>query len=285
MQIIDKQPDEQIEQYLRNEMSEAEKIDFQFQLLQNESLRKELAAMRVIQKNSIALPLKTVKSQLSWWWLPLLLSGVLGLLYFAFFSFDKEPPLLDAFPVVVPEKQQDETVIPRPDIDSLEKDKPSLKKATPATEIPTEQRLSPPPSSIKKTPPPIAANFEANPVLEKFMGSSVRGDSFDFSVLIPSANAVFKTNTGSFEFQLQGQVRTEEALEDYTFRWLLFSNQEADYKTFRFLESQALEFTPQNEGFAFKVQTTLDLPNGLYYYIIEDEDSGEMAFVEKFEIR
>lgn len=159
---------------------------------------------------------------------------------------------------------------------------------------------TPPDSSKNNTLPPVAkdqrrsdttntaellaANFEPNPALEALLNSDLRGQQYRFNVLHPTPNARLTYRNGQAELAVDGTLETPEASVSTPFRVLLFSNKQEDYRQFKPVLSEPLALEKTNLGFRFSFDKSLRLPQGLYYLMIEDEDSGKSYFVIKVRV-
>lgn len=276
-------PNEKIESYLRNKMSEDEKVAFQFELLQNERLRADLEAFRTMQKGTQAATIKQQNATPSWrkyiTGLVILFSTTLITMLYFYPSSEQKTTDLQSFPV-------SKSAIPTLVKDTLTTEKVPTKADAPLMESSSPKKIiippaTPPTPPLKKTPPsqPIAANFHPNPVLENLIGSQVRGNDLTFALTLPTS----LNHTQNLPLHIT--LITEEEPNDYLFRWLLFSNQAADYQNFQPLKEVPLDFAKADENYVFEQALSLDLPAGLYYYLIEDVDSGDIFNVGKVEVK
>ncbi len=154
-----------------------------------------------------------------------------------------------------------------------------------------EQKQTPPvaqdQSSSKKEDDTalLAANFEPNPQLEALMDSQVRGEAYRFRVREPLLNARLRLQNGQTTLVASGVLETAAAEVITPFRALLFSNKKEDYRNFKPAFSQNLLFDKSGEGFRFALNTRLSLSPGLYYFLIEDEDSGTLYYITKVRVQ
>lgn len=286
-----------IKRYLLNQLNEEEKIDFQFQLLHNKTLQDELALMRHLQKTLNAQQLKANRSkhQKKWWLLGLVVL-LLGSLVFWYLQADSTQHSTQDKSSIIENTKQVSTPSNNTISDSIEttattkkiienKQSPKESSAANKTKPTPKTKIKTTPPTKKISPPPIAGAFEINPDLENFIDNNLRGDSFEFSITTPTQNAIFKTAEQAFKLKIKGQMFSEESVEDYAFRCLIFSNKVADYKAFKSLAAMPLTFTNVDNKINFEATQNIQLPAGLYYYLIEDEHSGEIFLVGKFELR
>jgi hypothetical protein len=66
------------------------------------------------------------------------------------------------------------------------------------------------------------------------------------------------------------------------FNLLIFSNNQKDFEDLRTVKSQVLGINPDGK---FLVQKQWSLSQGLYYLVIEDQQSGEWLLVDKFLVK
>ncbi|HLP96472.1 MAG TPA: hypothetical protein VK168_20665 [Saprospiraceae bacterium] len=139
---------------------------------------------------------------------------------------------------------------------------------------------------MEKDPPPIAKvspdRFAPNQAMEANIRSGIRSESVQV-VLKPNAtNAVFKRDTKgqtrlNFEGTLMGTGANLEPLE-----WLIFDNQNnrQPLTTLSF----SLVATGE-ESYTFSLIKTVNFEPGLYYFTLENPESGSILYTGKFQIR
>ena len=143
------------------------------------------------------------------------------------------------------------------------------------TEEAKEETLPP---NIKKSPP-IAANFDVNPLLESEMREGLRGVEIEVQLNQPANNTRFVEGASIL---FSGQLETDYALDELDLRLLIFTNKVADYQNFEPIEEKAILF---KDDFSFELNAIQSLSQGLYYFIIEDLNEETFLKVGKFEIR
>ncbi len=171
---------------------------------------------------------------------------------------------------------------------------PPVEENTPATSFPTDEQpseeapVSPPsapapapPTNQAASPPPIAANFEPNPAFESLLGTQLRSGDYEFSLSAPQSTSTPQT------LAFDGQLTTDETQADLPpFRLLIFSNDPRAFEQYQAIFAAPLSFTAEDASvFSFQAQPDETLTPGLYYYLIEDEDSGMMYLAGKVEVR
>lgn len=171
--------------------------------------------------------------------------------------------------------QKETPAAPPPTVPPAES--PVVLPGTPAENLPkkdqTQQNNPPRPSR------PVAADFRPINQLETYIGSQVRSGAFRLYVEEPRSGVTFPA--GKINFRLSG--KTEGAIPaGQTFHTMLFSNDVEDFKAMRPVENLALALTADT---GFLLEKKISLRPGLYYIIIEEEQSGEWLFVDKFLVK
>lgn len=165
----------------------------------------------------------------------------------------------------------------------------------PAPAIQQQQPAAPllPPADTAATQPgrpenrQIAADFRPNPRLESMLGPGrFRGSAEEQPVWVKTPRPVQHCSGGASDchFRLNGSLHGAAATIKM-FRWLLFSNKPADYTALRPLRTGS--FSLQNnpdQTVGIDAQIGLRLSPGLYYYLIEDEESGAIYFIGKLTV-
>lgn len=127
----------------------------------------------------------------------------------------------------------------------------------------------------------LAAAYRPIPRLEQYIHSQVRSGGFKIQITQPLNDAVFTPRNGKVEFFLKGNTLGEKP-EDSKFRLLLFNNDPVRFASMKAVEEQAL---PLNSNHSFEWRTQLALAPGLYYILIEEENSGEWYHVARFQLK
>lgn len=153
----------------------------------------------------------------------------------------------------------------------------------PEDSAPTIQQLSPPPTP-PATPPtnvPIAANFDSSPPLEELIGQQLRSQQLELQLGIADLS-IEKAPMLSGHIIVHDRSKALPIL-----RCLIFSNDEEAYFNFEYLQAISL-FTPdQMNKDTLTVEQVIPEPldQGRYYYLIEDESSGIIYDIGRFDIR
>ena len=167
--------------------------------------------------------------------------------------------------------------------------------APPPTHLPAKQPSSPssppvadtPPSAVRRPPStrPIAANLRPNPALEYQLGAgqyrtdNAQGFRWTRS---PETQPVFAQQGGKtrFAFDAAAIASAEVAAQ---LRWQIFSNRKSDYEAGRAQHTgQLAARLTSNDAYSLSAQADVTLPPGLYYYLVEDAESGAVYFIGKF---
>lgn len=127
----------------------------------------------------------------------------------------------------------------------------------------------------------IAAAYHPLPELEPYIGSQLRSGEIRVLVQEPQSNASLQLRAGQVLFQLSGKAEGNIPA-GAGFHLMIFSNNQKDFEAMRPVVSQML--APDPAG-AFFVKKQLPLPPGLFYIVVEDQQSGEWLFVDKFLVK
>lgn len=262
---------EEIESYLDGSMNEQNRKAFEAELLRNPELSRETQLRREVEALLASGPEDALRQNLDilgerytetapnriWIWVSIAVLMAAVLVWLMLQNPDTKPVLQP----VSPSGPAVDTTASEP---QLQNQAPLKKEVNPAE--------------------PIAANFTPNPALESMIGSQLRDGGLKISILSPEKNARLKTNKGSVSLQFSGRVDGVEKMED-AFQLKVYSNKKADYEENRTLLSVPLVFFRDEQHFNFQVLHDFRLAPGLYYYLIENEESGAVNVVEKFEVR
>jgi hypothetical protein len=192
------------------------------------------------------------------WVLPVLLLVALVAAFFVFRSMQTSPPVSSPVLQQSPPQQQ-------------------VTPGTPAKEI--QQQPSQPDKAVQKSRP-VASAYAPIPKLETYIGSQFRSSDFRIVVDAPATGAALKATSGKLNFKLSG--KTEGDLPaGASFRVLVFNNNVRDFEKMKPVESSALPVSADGQ-FLFKKE--VPTPPGLYYFLIEEEQSGTWVYVSKFRV-
>ena len=273
-----------IERYLIGQLTKEELDQFSFLLMKDKALQKEVQANRLLFKtlwkaNQVAGNTKDRSKPFNW-------RIGLGLLLFV--------AAIGLFIWLLPQRdnptQKTSPVLDSLEQSSTESDNTEAKNPPEPSDLPEENKAEEErkeeiqiPLVNEKKSVPIAANFEPNPLLEPYL-TAQRGAGIQ--VTTPEKIAQYTLKEGVFTFQLIGNYAPESEQLEEIIQFYLFSNKKEDYEEFRPLESVELSFVKDatQNHYTFQWQKTLTLQPGLYYFLIEGEESG-LLYVGKFELR
>lgn len=150
--------------------------------------------------------------------------------------------------------------------------------------IPAEEEVQKTQEVEKPSPAkqqPIAAAYQPIPKLESYIGSQTRSGAFQILLDEPKSGASFLRSANRLTFRLSGKVEGSVPA-GAGLNLLVFSNNQKDFEDLRAVESRVLEINPDG---TFLVRQQWTLPPGLYYLVIEDQQSGEWLLVDKFLVK
>ena len=271
--IIDR--DNVLERFVLGQLPDDELDAFLAYQTLHPEIRTEVEAVRAVVKsargmnNGAASPRKTTGRRPKIWWLPLLLGvAVLGGWWYWNQSLHRvSDPVVPAGPAL-------ETP-------------PAVPKPPDQTGQPQAENL-PPQSEDSGAHRHLAAQFRPNPRLEALLGPRQYRDNGEDHVQwiqAPPREQHLALEKGRLNLSLSASVHAGAAVAG-NLRCLLFSNVPADYDAFRpvlVIPVEAREDSEQTFSLLFKA--TIELKPGLYYYLIEDRDSGEPSFMGKIIVR
>lgn len=263
---VSRENSELVERYLLDQLSEEEKTVFQAQLLRDPDLQEELRQIRYLQKAMRAEKLQSEKRGRPgrrWLFLGisffmLLLTGILWL------YFSKTNAV------------SSNTFSPAKS--SPQNPQPSQK--VPPVTTPSEKQTAP--KTTLKESKPVASDFVPNPDLENFIGNTVRSGAFQLNITQPLPNSQLHRNRGQVEFKLEGTIEGKPVEENWPLQIHLFSNKKEDYQNFKSIWTAPVFLNSDGDPRSFSITKSLPLTPGLYYFILENSDSGEMLYVGRF---
>lgn len=170
---------------------------------------------------------------------------------------------------------------------------PPAPRVVPRT-VPSVAPEPPAPGEPVPTAPPakphrlVAAQFRPNPRLEASLGVGQYRDNGDESlrwVQEPFRERAFVREKGAIHCSIEASVRAPASVAGQV-QCLIFSNSAADYEAFRPLHTASFDVQEAGAGtFQLSFKAVLALKPGLYYYLIEDRESGSAYFIGKFTVR
>ena len=266
---------DRIERYLRGRMTEAERADFQTDLLFDADLKRDLAATRTLQKTLRARQPKPPRRGGAIWFAAILL--LVGLLGIGFWSRGVGSDVRGATDSTGAPGTESSVVLPleRDSIRKLPTDADTTNvRDTPPID-PTPPRAEPS-EAEERTDPPIA--YAPNPALEGAAVGLLRG--LDYTLRLVAPDERLRAND---PLVFSGTVGTQDdapALELH-----LLSNRPADYQNRNYLRSLPLELRPTSSGYRFGQRLEMDLEDGRYYWLLEDVNEERTIRVGWFEVR
>lgn len=144
-------------------------------------------------------------------------------------------------------------------------------------------------SKLPDTPPVarrLAADLRPNPALEYQLGAGQYRDAGAFQwTQAPVTEPRFARAGGKTRFSIEAAATASPDLAR-RLRWQVYSNQPADYDAGRASHSGPFSVGEQAGGqYVFSATADLALDPGLYYFLVEDPDTGDVFFVGKFVVR
>lgn len=156
---------------------------------------------------------------------------------------------------------------------------PGQQQRTPDATIPEIQDVHPDHTPVKSAP--MASAFEELPALETYIGSQLRGEDYHFIITAPLRNNPLRSNQGKTVFYLKGKLEGKMPA-DASFKVLIFSNSRRRFEAMQPLTAYSLGF---DDDAQFNLGAILPLSPGLYYYLIEEQESGSWVYVDKFSVK
>lgn len=197
-----------------------------------------------------------------WWVIPVALVTVAGFWFFTRLDEYRTPDQPAQEPTTLPPASSD----PPPD------EPPTPKNNSQSENQPKDRR------PIAQADP---ANFAPNLTMEAYVGSTVLGQD-DMSVQVSTpriADTLQPDARGRTLLRFAGAFAGLSPREKSSFNLLLFNNQNANKTIKTFL----LQPSADAAGAAtFDLRETVSFPKGLYYYRIEEQETGEVLVVGKF---
>lgn len=278
----------QIERFINGEMNPSEKQAFANQMDSDAALRETVElwqdmdqALRPAPEDALRQQLAPItqhyteqnkpKSKRSWWWAGGLILVVVGFLLWP----RPEQPNVDSVPMEEEARPESPAIAEEPagidDSSNSETETPDPENTQP----PSTPTLEEPRANLRQEPAeepgPIAAAYSPNPQFEALLGQQLRSNEYTLQL---QPVQVDETNQ---QLQFTGELETETPPDSWPpFRLLLFTNDPAAFANYQALQSHQLRWTPivSSTVYAFSWASPPNLSPGLYYYLIEDEESG-----------
>ena len=149
--------------------------------------------------------------------------------------------------------------------------------STPTIEQTPAVQEAPPPQAVQKSRP-VAASYEPIPALETYVGSQYRSQDWKVTVEEPLPNAQLPAKNGHLSLHISGNIQSTVVAEP-GLRVLIFNNDLKSFEAMQPIANAALKVAPDGN---FLFEKVMVFKPGLYYYLIEDEESGNWLLVGKF---
>lgn len=190
--------------------------------------------------------------------------------------------------------------LPHPTGDSSVSAPEDRTREFPITETPIPAAQGQLDSDDFATVPP--EDIAPNPLLEGYVGQELRESAYRFEITYPNKEArLTEQEDGTHLFRLAGRLFVEEEKNEeatgetapaeeeaepisYPFRVHLFSNKPEDYESFRPLFTEDLSFQVEGDHYVFQLSHPEEMDPGLYYYLIEASETGEVLYVGKVSV-
>lgn len=135
----------------------------------------------------------------------------------------------------------------------------------------------------------LPEDIAPNPLLEPYIDQELRESPYRFDITYPDKEAqLAKQADGAYLFRLAGRLYAAEDDEDEAlsraFVAHFFSNKPEDYEQFRPIFSEELTFQIEGDHYVFQLSHPEVLTPGLYYYLIQDKEEGEVFAVGKVSV-
>ncbi|MFK7947200.1 MAG: hypothetical protein AB8G11_06415 [Saprospiraceae bacterium] len=132
----------------------------------------------------------------------------------------------------------------------------------------------------EKSPPPMAEidieNYKVNPMLEGIIRENVRSDGNNFKITFPRKEQTFYSKNDIINFRLEGNSSIERNVQV-----VLYDNKESSFSNDQYVLSTTKDL--KNGDFSFSIN--IELKNGLYYYVMQEKETGKILHVSKFDIK
>ncbi|MGK0365864.1 MAG: hypothetical protein ACI85O_002934 [Saprospiraceae bacterium] len=137
------------------------------------------------------------------------------------------------------------------------------------------------------TPEEVYIAFKANPSLEFLIATnSQRSTEYEINIETKSDSFNVKSPKESVKFQFAGNIRTKEDLSTKKLKIQILSNYREQFENFSTLSSKRFKMKSKVENvYNFDFKASYKLTPGLYYFLLEDVDSGKIYYANKFIVR
>lgn len=136
----------------------------------------------------------------------------------------------------------------------------------------------------KKKDKPIAKVdnkvFKQNRMLESLILENVRSGEESATIYSPSKGYTYRLNGKEINLKIKGSTNIESDLE-----LVVYDNNPANFdKDFKILKSRINKANKDDE-YKLSFNANVELPQGLYYYIIRTKDDEKVVYISKFYVR
>lgn len=174
---------------------------------------------------------------------------------------------------------------------------PPQPKPNQAPPTPVQPAPNPEPATTPQTPTPkahaqnqpIAASFVPNPTLEYLVDAPQYRDANGTGLQWlqkPSKQPVFTQRQGQTLFYWEAKAVVPQTVAPQL-EWQIFDNRPEQYEAGQALHRGTVIATPapNSDTCRLSARTALPLSKGLYYYLLENRETGELYFVGRFGVR
>lgn len=267
---------ELIEKYLLNQMSEEEKAEVQFKILMDEDFRREVETLRTVQKTLVA---EKQKSGFGFWkrsWKRFLSLLVIVVGIGAAFIFLQKN---------TPESKNNNT----PANVSAEKETTDSSTEEFKTNVPEVEKKEEEQTPVEDTklnnpvnPKPIAQvdpkRMIPNEYLEEFT-QGVRNSDISTELKNWESDKIFKWKDGKTTIDIQGTLSGSNLPK---VRLSIYDNRSESFENGTTVLSKSMELKNESD---FSFLATLEIPQGLYYFLLENEETEDVLIVRKFVVK
>ncbi len=285
-----------IERFVLNRLNEEELDEFLvYQMMHPdvqeliELKREEIKSVRAL-KDGIPRPSKNMSGKRGFFLEILVIFTLIiaGIWYFGKDSNTNEPATSDRTEAISNDSSIENTLKEKSTpLQEPKQEKPKTEKQKDKTPRIKEKNDYIPPTTVEKPPEnlPIAANFEPNPDIELFIGNHTRSAGFEFEMKRPITNDKLLFGGEQTTIPFEGVFKDMEAADTQEgFQIHLFSNDKDAFNNFEPLWTKTLELKTIEEGFGFYLESSIVIPEGIYYWMVENTSGSSLYGVGKFTV-
>ncbi len=298
---MDKDNQYKIEQYLNNTFSAKERLVFEKELAQDQTLRQELEFTRdlhqffegsnpALEENlsrfGDAYFSDDLPPQNAWW--KIAISGLIALLVALgawWLIADIKQNKSDDLQQEVKKEKESKPLIKEPEIKNTE---PEIKSEEKIIEFPKKQKepkeQQNPSKKQKENNQPIAAlspeDFKLNPILESLIKENVRNGEIKTTLLEPALDLELKYEAQTL-LKIKGTTNAIPPL-----RLIIYTNDPEDFDSNKpYLNTEISTTEKGEEEYEFQFNAKMNFKQGLYYFMIESVETEDLLIVSKFQIK